>query len=39
MARWRKTLFRALEKFSANRTQVFHLPADRTIVMGAEAVL
>ncbi|MFC0675697.1 potassium transporter Kup [Brachybacterium hainanense] len=39
MPRWQKSLFRALEKGSANRTQVFHLPPERTIVMGAEAVL
>lgn len=39
MPRWQKSLFRVLEKFSANRTQVLHLPPNRTIVMGAEAEL
>lgn len=39
MPRWQKSLFRALEKASANRTQVLHLPPTRTVVMGAEAVL
>ncbi|MGP9693210.1 potassium transporter Kup [Brachybacterium sp. AOP25-B2-12] len=39
MPRWQKGLFRLLEKFSANRTQVLHLPQNRTTVMGAEAEL
>ncbi|UYG16074.1 KUP/HAK/KT family potassium transporter [Brachybacterium huguangmaarense] len=39
MPHWQKSLFRFLEKFSANRTQVLHLPPTRTIVMGAEAEL
>lgn len=39
MPRWQKSLFRALEKASANRTQVLHLPPNRTVVMGAEAEL
>lgn len=39
MSRWRRGLFRWLERLSANRTQVFHLPPERTVVMGAEAVL
>ncbi|MGO3885986.1 MAG: potassium transporter Kup [Mycetocola sp.] len=39
MPRWQKRLFRVLEKFSANRTQVFNLPADRTVISGAETVL
>lgn len=39
MPRWQKALFRVLEKFSANRTQVLHLPPTRTVVMGAEAEL
>jgi len=39
MPRWQKVLFRVLEKASANRTQVLHLPPTRTIVMGAETVL
>jgi KUP system potassium uptake protein len=34
MPRWQKQLFRALEKASANRTRVFHLPQSRTVVMG-----
>lgn len=39
MPRWQKALFRILERASANRTQVLHLPAMRTVVMGAETVL
>lgn len=39
MPRWQKAVFRFLEKFSANRTQVLHLPPHRTTVMGAEAEL
>jgi KUP system potassium uptake protein len=39
MPRWQKALVRALERGSANRTQVLHLPPARTVVMGAETVL
>lgn len=39
MPRWQKTLFRFLEKFSANRTHALHLPPHRTTVMGAQAEL
>lgn len=39
MAGWQKTLFRLLERASANRTQVLHLPPARTVVMGAETEL
>ncbi|MEO2096188.1 MAG: KUP/HAK/KT family potassium transporter [Brachybacterium sp.] len=39
MPRWQKRLVRLLEKGSANRTQVLHLPPPRTVVMGAETVL
>ena len=39
MPRWQKVLVRALERGSANRTQVLHLPPTRTVVMGAETVL
>ncbi|MEE1650704.1 KUP/HAK/KT family potassium transporter [Brachybacterium sp. J144] len=39
MPRWQRVLFRQLEKASANRTQVLHLPPARTVVMGAESVL
>lgn len=39
MPRWRKGLFRFLEKFSANRTHALHLPPARTTVMGAQAEL
>jgi len=39
MARWQKLAFRVLEKASSNRTQALHLPASRTIVMGASAEL
>ncbi|WP_295648708.1 potassium transporter Kup [uncultured Dietzia sp.] len=31
---WRERLFLAMEKNQANRTEVFHLPPDRTVVMG-----
>lgn len=33
---WRERLFLAMEKNQANRTEVFHLPANRTVVMGEE---
>ncbi|GAA4283265.1 potassium transporter Kup [Brevibacterium daeguense] len=33
---WREKLFLALEKNQANRTEVFHLPPTRTIVLGSE---
>lgn len=36
MSAWRKKLFRALERASANRTHVLHLPPERTIVVGTE---
>jgi KUP system potassium uptake protein len=36
MAKWRKQLFRLLERGSANRTHVLHLPPERTIIVGAE---
>lgn len=39
MPRWQKALFRLLEKFSANKTQVFHLPPESTMVIGAQAEL
>lgn len=39
MPGWQKRLFRALEKLSANRTQVLHLPPERTVVMGAESLV
>ncbi|APX32699.1 potassium transporter Kup [Brachybacterium sp. P6-10-X1] len=39
MPRWQKSLFRLLERASANRTQVLHLPPTRTVVMGAETEL
>src|SRR5699024_1264964 len=31
---WRERLFLAMEKNQANRTEVFHLPANRMVVMG-----
>ncbi len=34
--RWQRQLFRRLEKTSANRTNVFHLPPERTIIVGSE---
>ncbi|MGP5717228.1 potassium transporter Kup [Brachybacterium tyrofermentans] len=39
MPRWQKAIFRQLERASANRTHVLHLPPTRTVVMGAETVL
>lgn len=32
---WQRRLFRYLEKISANRTHVFHLPPERTTIIGA----
>lgn len=37
--RWQRTLFRYMERSSANRTQVFHLPPDRTVIDGAEILV
>lgn len=39
MNAWQKALFRWLERISANRTQVLHLPMARTTVMGVPAEL
>ncbi|GAA4518435.1 potassium transporter Kup [Brachybacterium paraconglomeratum] len=39
MARWQKVLFRQLDRASAQRTQVLHLPTTRTVVLGAETEL
>ena len=36
---WRKRLFVAMHHNAANRTEVFHLPPNRTIVMGAQIEL
>lgn len=36
MSRWRKMLFVLMANNAASRTDVFHLPPDRTAVMGAE---
>ncbi|RSZ66210.1 potassium transporter Kup [Corynebacterium hylobatis] len=33
---WREKLFLSLEKNQANRTEIFHLPPTRTIVLGTE---
>lgn len=33
---WQRRLFRRMEKISHNRTQAFHLPPERTIVIGVE---
>ncbi len=33
---WRKQLFVALSSVAANRTSVFHLPPERTVVVGAQ---
>ncbi|WP_245851219.1 potassium transporter Kup [Brachybacterium vulturis] len=39
MPRWQRALFRQLNRTSAQRTLVLHLPTDRTVVMGAETEL
>ncbi|MGP6174142.1 potassium transporter Kup [Corynebacterium sp. A21] len=36
---WRQKLFLTLEKNQANRTETFHLPPTRTIILGAELYL
>lgn len=36
---WQRHLFRTLERLSANRTHVFHLPPERTIVLGSEILV
>lgn len=33
---WPQRLFLALERNQADRTEVFHLPPTRTVVMGSE---
>ncbi len=33
---WRKRLYAWMNRNAANRTEVFHLPHDRTVVMGAQ---
>jgi KUP system potassium uptake protein len=39
MAKWRKKLFLALSRNAANPVDVFHLPDDRTVVMGSHIEL
>ncbi|WOQ18444.1 potassium transporter Kup [Raineyella sp. W15-4] len=39
MASWRKRLYVLMANNAASRTEVFHLPPDRTVVMGAEMEL
>jgi KUP system potassium uptake protein len=39
MARWRKRLFLAISRNAANPVEVFHLPDERTIVMGSHIEL
>lgn len=34
--RWQRQLFRRMERTSHNRTRAFHLPPERTVVMGSE---
>lgn len=34
--RWQRQLFRRLERTSHNRTRAFHLPPERTVVIGSE---
>jgi KUP system potassium uptake protein len=39
MAKWRKRLFLAISRNAANPVEVFHLPDDRTVVMGSHIEL
>jgi KUP system potassium uptake protein len=39
MARWRKRLFLAISRNAANPVEVFHLPDERTVVMGSHIEL
>ena len=39
MAMWRKKLFLAISRNAANPAEVFHLPDDRTVVMGSHIEL
>ena len=39
MARWRKKLFLAIARNAANPVEYFHLPDDRTVVMGSHIEL
>jgi KUP system potassium uptake protein len=39
MAMWRKKLFLAISRNAANPVEVFHLPDDRTVVMGSHIEL
>ncbi len=39
MAAWRKKLFLAISRNAANPVEVFHLPDDRTVVMGSHIEL
>ena len=39
MARWRKKLFLAISRNAANPVEIFHLPDERTVVMGSHIEL
>jgi KUP system potassium uptake protein len=39
MAKWRKKLFLAISRNAADPVQIFHLPDDRTVVMGSHIEL
>ena len=39
MRAWRKRLFIAISRNAANPVEVFHLPDDRTVVMGSHIEL
>ena len=39
MAKWRKRLFLAISRNAANPVEVFHLPDERTVVMGSHIEL
>ena len=39
MARWRKKLFIAIARNAASPVRYFHLPDERTVVMGAHVEL
>ena len=39
MAKWRKRLFLAISRNAASPVEVFHLPDERTVVMGSHIEL
>ncbi len=39
MSRWRKQLFLATARMTADAAEYFHLPRDRTVIMGSRIEL